>query len=305
MRQVRTAPDLQETLLDVSHALFEKMSMILPEPEVGKGRRLLEAMRYSALSEGKRLRPFLTVTSANLFGVSRTSALQAASAIEFIHAYSLVHDDLPAMDNDDLRRGQPSCHKKYDDATAILAGDALLTFAFEVLASESTHYDSSVRAELVCAVAQAAGHQGMVGGQMLDMSVDHSKLGINEITRMQRMKTGALFVVSCEVGAILGKASRGLRNALRGYANDLGLAFQITDDLLDAEAAGVTDADTDFSYRTDKTVGKATFVTALGEDKAREQAKILAYQAISHLSVFDERADLLRQLAHFVVERQN
>jgi farnesyl diphosphate synthase len=298
-------PDLQEALIEASELLWEKMDHLLPEPEVGKGRRLLEAMRYAALSEGKRLRPFLTVTSANLFGVSIMSSLQTAAAVEFVHAYSLVHDDLPAMDDDDLRRGQPSCHKKFDEATAILTGDALLTFAFEVLADPSTHFDPSVRSELVGAMARAAGHQGMVGGQVLDMTMDHAKLGINEITRMQKMKTGALFVVSCEMGAILGKAPRNLRNALKAYANDLGLAFQITDDLLDAEATGVTDADTDFSYRTDKTVGKATFVTSLGEDKAREQAKILANQAISHLSVFDERANLLRDLARFIIERQS
>lgn len=296
--------NLQEALLEVSEIVYDKMEKLLPEPEVGKGRRLLSAMRYSTLSHGKRLRPFLTVTTANLFGVSTVSSLQTAAAIEFVHAYSLVHDDLPAMDDDDMRRGQPSCHKQYDEATAILTGDALLTFAFEVLSDPSTHFDPSVRCELVNALARSAGHQGMVGGQMLDLSSDHDKMSISEITRLQRMKTGALFVVSCEMGAILAKAPKNLRNALRGYANDLGLAFQITDDLLDIQAEGVTDADTDFSYRENKSMGKATFVSAMGEEKARDQVKIMVDQAIRHLAVFDSRADSLRELAHFVAERQ-
>lgn len=286
---------LEEARAEVADLLYEKMDMLLPEPEVGKGRHLLEAMRYSVLSNGKRLRPFLTVMTSNLFGVSKISSLQTAAAIEFVHAYSLIHDDLPAMDDDDSRRGQPSCHVKYDEATAILAGDALLTLAFEVLADPSTHYDPSVRAELVLSLSKSSGYRGMVGGQMLDLSADHEKLDINQITRLQRMKTGAMFVVSCEAGAILAKAPRQLRNAIKGYANDMGLAFQITDDLLDH----VNDD------RNDKTEGKATFVSAMGREKAEGQAIMLAKQAISHLDVFDDRADLLRELAGFVIEREN
>lgn len=295
---------LEQSLHDISDMLFEKMDELLPEPGEGQGGRLYEAMRYSVLSEGKRLRPFLTVTSANLFGVSEESSLQTAAAIEFIHAYSLIHDDLPAMDDDDMRRGQPSCHKKFDEATAILAGDALLTYAFEVLADESTHHSNSVRAELVRSVARAVGPRGMVGGQMLDLKSDDGNISIPEIIHLQRMKTGALFAVSCEAGAILGKAARNLRNALRGYAHDLGLSFQITDDLLDAE--GVAGDTLDEMGRMDKSSDKATLVGVMGVDKAREQAKMLANQAVSHLVVFGDNPNvrLLKELAEFVIDRQ-
>ena len=294
--------NLQKAFQETSELLDEKMSKLLPEPDYGKEGRLFEAMRYSTLSQGKRIRPFLTVSAAGLFGVGKSSSLQTASAIEFIHAYSLIHDDLPAMDNDDLRRGQPSCHKKFDEATAILAGDALLTFAFEILADVSTHADSTVRMELVSSLAKAAGGRGMVGGQMMDLVCQHADLTINEITRLQRMKTGALFAISCEAGAILGKASRNLRTALKGYAYCIGLSFQITDDLLDA--IGTTDK-TGKRVRKDVDAGKATYVSALGLEKARDQAKMLSDQALAHLEVFDERADLLRDLARFVIERQN
>lgn len=293
---------LQDTLEEIAESLHEKMDALLPEPGQAMEKSLLKAMRYSTLSHGKRFRPFLTVVSSSLFGVSRDSALQAAAAIEFVHAYSLIHDDLPAMDNDDMRRGQPSCHIKFGEAAAILAGDALLTFAFEVLSDPSTHYDAGVRCELVRSLAKSSGYQGMVGGQIIDLKSENRKLGINEITRLQRMKTGALFGVSCEAGAILGKAPRNLRNALRGYAHDIGLAFQITDDLLDAEF-GTTDAAND-SERQDKSSEKATFVSAMGVDKAHDQATILATQAISHLEVFDGRAKFLREFAQLVVERK-
>lgn len=292
---------LQEVLNETSHLVDEEMHKLLPEPEFGKESRLFEAMRYSTLSQGKRLRPFMVVASAGLFGVSKMSSLHTAVAIEFVHAYSLIHDDLPAMDNDDMRRGQPSCHKKFDEATAILAGDALLTLAFEILTDASTHSDSAVRSELVCSLARAAGGRGMVGGQMMDLACEHKSLTINEITRLQRMKTGELFAVSCEAGAILGKAARSLRMALRGYAYAIGLAFQITDDVLDA--VGSSDK-TGKAVRKDKAAGKATYVSALGLDKARDQASMLSDQAISHLEVFDERADVLRELARFVIERQ-
>src|SRR4051812_26693328 len=192
-------------------------------------------MRYSALAPGKRMRPLLVLASASLFGVARRSALQVAAAIEMVHAYSLIHDDLPAMDNSDLRRGRPTCHKQFDDATAVLAGDGMLTLAFGVLADPDTHGDPAVRCELVAALSQAAGSAGMVGGQMIDLIAETQTLDIGEITRLQRMKTGALIAFACESGAVLAKAPAELRLALRGYAHDLGLAFQIADDLLDVE----------------------------------------------------------------------
>ena len=290
--------DLEESLLEISELLYDKMDKLLPDPSTTLESELIEAMRYSVLSHGKRLRPFLTVISASLFGVSKTSSLQTAAAIEFVHAYSLIHDDLPSMDDDSTRRGQPSCHIKYSESTAILAGDALQSIAFEILADQSTHYDASVRSELVRCLARAIGHRGMAGGQVLDLISETKKLSINEITRLQRMKTGALFAISCEAGAILGKANRSLRNALKGFAHDIGLAFQITDDLLDAE-----DPDESSQSRLDKSKDKATFVSAMGKQKARDQAEILSKQALTHLENFDERADLLRQLSNYVVTR--
>ena len=294
--------DLQAVLQEISERLYDKMDALLPQPDERKESKLREAMRYSALSEGKRLRPFLTVVSATLFGVSKESALQTAAALEFIHAYSLIHDDLPAMDDDDLRRGQPSCHKKFDEATAILAGDALLTLAFEILSDSSTHASAGVRCDLIQTLAVAGGAKGMVGGQMLDLMAEDQALSVNEIIRLQRMKTGALFAVSCEAGGILGKAAPNLRNALRGYAHDMGLAFQITDDLLDVEGRV---ENTGKNVDKDKAAGKATLVSAMGLKKAKEQAKILANQAKSHLNSFEGRADLLRDLADYVVERQS
>ncbi len=291
--------DLEGVLQDISESLYDKMDKLLPEAGECGDKRLCEAMRYSSLSGGKRLRPFLTVTTATLFGVSQSSALQLAAAIEFVHTYSLIHDDLPAMDDDDFRRGQPSCHKKFDEATAILAGDALLTLAFEILADKSTHSSAAVRCELVKCVAKASGSRGMVGGQMMDIVSDKKPMSINEIIHLQRLKTGELFAVSCEGGAVLGNASANLRNLVRGYAHDIGLVFQITDDLLDAEASAKKSG-----KRVDKSVGKATFVSAMGVEKAREQAKILANQAIRHLHVFGKKADLLRELAIYITERK-
>lgn len=291
---------LEPKLQEVSELVYMKMSDLLPVPEGTLEQELHEAMRYATLSGGKRLRPFLTVTTSQLFGVSLESALQTAAAIEFIHSYSLVHDDLPAIDNDDFRRGQPSCHKKYSEATAILTGDALLTFAFEVLADESTHRDPMVRIELIEAVSKAAGHAGMVGGQMVDIKAEKQCLEFNEIVRLQRLKTGALFSISCEAGAILGRANRNLRNSLKAYANNLGLAFQITDDLLDAEG---TREETGKTVGKDSASGKATFVSCMGVDKAREQSKMLAVQAKQHLVHFGEAANLLHVLADYVINR--
>jgi len=263
--------------------------------------RVYQAMRYSALAPGKRLRPFLVLASAHLFGLAQRCALQVAAAIEMVHAYSMIHDDLPAMDNSDLRRGRPTCHKQFDDATAILAGDGLLTTAFEVLADSDTHGDPAVRCELVAALAGAAGAAGMVGGQMIDLIAEHQTLDIGAITRLQRMKTGALIAFACEAGAILAKAPHELRTALRGYAHDLGLAYQIADDLLDVEGSA---AETGKPVGADIAAGKATFVSILGVTRARAQGELLVRQAMAHLDLFEQRAELLREAARFVITRR-
>ncbi|MFV9875791.1 MAG: polyprenyl synthetase family protein [Rickettsiales endosymbiont of Dermacentor nuttalli] len=293
---------LQETLRDISSSLEVKMRQLLPEPDNSKESVLLEAILFSLLSPGKRLRPFLTIASANLFGVCQDSALQTAAAIEFIHNYSLIHDDLPAMDNDLVRRGQPTCHIKFGEATAILAGDSLLTLAFGILALPTTHTDSNVRCELISAVAKAAGISGMTGGQMLDILSNTTELSLTEIIRLQRMKTGELFAVSCEAGAILGKASKNLRLALKGYAHALGLAFQITDDLMDL----ITDkTESHIPSKLSINDQKANYILSIGTDHALEQVKHLVNQAISHLNVFDKKADILREFANFIINRKH
>ena len=266
----------------------------------GPESRVVEAMRYTALSGGKRIRPFLVTASASLFNVDISSALRVAAAVEMIHCYSLIHDDLPAMDDDDLRRGKATCHIKFDEATAILAGDALLTKAFEVVADEQTHDSSTVRSDLVLALAKASGDSGMVGGQMLDLMAEDHALNMPEVTRLQRMKTGALIAVSCEAGAILGKASENAHHVLHAYAHDVGLAFQIADDLLDVEG---DEEEVGKKTGKDAAAGKVTFVSLLGVERAREQAQLLAEQAASHLDIFGEKAKLLKNLAHFVVNR--
>jgi len=319
---IKLPDNLQDAIHTVSRTLDARMGQLLRVPEqdgntvisfspktqaaqdthnVRGEETVLEAMRYSTLAGGKRLRPFLTICSAGLFSVSMDSAIETAAAIEFIHTYSLIHDDLPAMDNDDLRRGKPSCHKAFGEAAAILAGDGLLTYAFQVLASNNVHADPAVRCELIGALAQASGTWGMVGGQMMDMEAANKTLSIEEIIRLQRLKTGELFAVSCEAGAILGKAPGMMRNLLRAYAHDMGLAFQITDDLLDVEG---TRSHVGKGVRKDKIAGKATLVSVMGVDRARDHAGLLVKQAISHLDVFDKKADNLRALAKFVVERK-
>ena len=287
-------------LSDAARLTDEALDRLMPVPQ-GLEARVVEAMRYAAIAPGKRLRPFLVLASARLFSVAERSALQVAAAIELVHSYSLVHDDLPAMDNSDLRRGRPTCHKEFDEATAVLAGDGLLTLAFEILAQRDTHGDPGVRCELVSALAQAAGAAGMVGGQMMDLIAENRRLDIGAITRLQRLKTGALIAFSCEAGAILGKASMEMRLALRGYAHDLGLAFQIADDLLDVEGSA---GETGKPVGQDAAAGKATFVSILGIGRARDQAELLIRQAVAHLDLFEERADLLRQAARFVVDRR-
>jgi farnesyl diphosphate synthase len=281
----------------LTDALIERLLAVPSDLEA----QVYEAMRYSALAPGKRLRPLLVLAGARLFGVARRSALQVAAAIEMVHAYSLIHDDLPAMDDSDLRRGRPTCHKEFDEATAVLAGDGLLTLAFEVLAHPDTHGDPAVRVELVAALAGAAGAAGMVGGQMIDLIAERRPLDIGAITRLQRMKTGALIAFACEAGAILGKAAGELRKALRFYAHDLGLAFQIADDLLDVEGSP---AETGKPVGADAAAGKATFVSILGVERARAQAELLVDQAVAHLDLFEQRAELLRQVARFVVHRR-
>ncbi|MDF2996783.1 MAG: Polyprenyl synthetase [Xanthobacteraceae bacterium] len=271
--------------------------------------RLASAMRHAALGGGKRLRPFLVVESAALFGVPRASALPAAAALECVHCYSLVHDDLPAMDDDDLRRGLPTVHRAFDEATAILAGDALLTLAFDILAREEAHPDPAVRVALIAGLARAAGTEGMVGGQMLDLAAegrfeeaDRTRLGMAEIARLQAMKTGALLRYACEAGARLGGASQTERAALDTYALAIGRAFQIADDLLDVEgdAAAVGKA-----VGKDAEAGKATFVELLGVEGARAELARLVADAERALAVFGARATLLDQAARFIANRRN
>jgi farnesyl diphosphate synthase len=289
-------PALKESAAFIEDALIEA----LPEPE-GPQARLFEAMRYATLAGGKRIRAFLVMQSGRQFGVDRRALSRAAAAVECVHAYSLVHDDLPAMDDDDLRRGKPTTHKQFDEATAILAGDALLTHAFTLLAAQETHPDPHVRCELVARLAQASGSNGMVGGQMMDIDAKGELTDIGQITRLQRLKTGALISFAVDAGAIMGKASATARHALSNYAQELGLAYQIADDLLDVEGDPVQMGK---AAGKDLRAGKATFVTILGPERARAQAQLLADQAAAHLEVFDEKADLLRGLAAYVVNRR-
>ena len=293
--------DLNEALADTAAQVERFLDQLLAVEDAPE-HRLLEAMRYASLDGGKRLRPFLVMQSASLFGVAERSALRAGAALELIHCYSLVHDDLPAMDDDDLRRGKPTVHKEFDEATAILAGDALLPLAFEVLGHPETHANSNVRIDLVTALARAAGAHGMVGGQMIDLQAENETFDIGQITRLQRLKTGELIAYACEAGAILGQAASKSREALRGYAHDLGLAFQIADDLLDVEGSV---EEVGKAVNKDEDAGKATFVSILGAERARAQANRLADQAIAHLAIFGDKADLLCQAARFVVERKN
>lgn len=294
-------PQLQDALADTVEVIQQEIDSFLPlsgSPED----QLYEAMRYAALGGGKRLRPFLCMTAASMFGVDPARSRRVATAIEMLHCYSLVHDDLPAMDNSDLRRGKPTVHKKFDEATAVLAGDALLTYAFEILANNATHEDPQVRCNLVMGLAKAGGANGMCGGQMLDLLAEKTTFDIGQTTRLQRMKTGEVIAFACESGGILGKASQQQRDCLRKYAHDLGLAFQMIDDLLDVEG---TEEEMGKPVGRDQEAGKATFVTILGADRTRAQAQLLSTQAQRHLEIFEGRAKLLRDVAQFVVERRN
>ena len=275
------------------------LERLLPQP-VGDHARVSEAMRYAVFAGGKRLRPFLTLKGAALFGVPEAQALRAAAAIEMLHTYSLVHDDLPCMDDDDLRRGRPTTHRKFDEATAVLAGDALLTLSFGVLADSETHPDGAVRAELVARLASAGGSEGMIGGQMMDILAPDRDYDMDGVILLQRMKTGALFEFSCEAGPILAGASAQDRQNLRHYARDLGLAFQIADDLIDAlgttEQAGK-------AVGKDQDQGKATLISLYGVERANTEARRLAEQAASAVAGYGPEADDLQALPFFLLDR--
>lgn len=293
------SPKLKEAMEDCREKIQKTISSLLPQTDLAEA-PLFDAMRYSALSGGKRLRPFMVMEGARVFGVDPARARRVAAAAEFVHCYSLVHDDLPAMDDSDTRRGKPSLHKAYDEATAILAGDALLTLAFETLADPETHEDPRVRIELVGLLAGAIGMHGMVGGQMLDLIGEKQEFDVGTISRLQRLKTGKLIAFCCEAGAILGKANPAHRQSLRNYAHDLGLAFQVTDDLLDIEGRAE-----EMGKPTGQDAKKATFVSTMGIEQARTRAEMLVEQAVSHLRVFDNgRVDLLKDLAYYVLERR-
>jgi len=297
---VNPAATLKSALAEAARATDETLEALLPKP-AGLHARVQAAMRYAIFAGGKRLRPFLTLASAQVFGAERSQALRVAAAIEALHTYSLVHDDLPCMDDDDLRRGQPTTHRKFDEATAVLAGDALLTLAFEILAHPDTHPSAEVRCQLVALLARAGGSEGMIGGQMMDIDAPNRDHTADEIILLQRMKTGALFEFCCEAGAVLGGGGPADRERLRGYARDFGLAFQITDDLIDvtssAEAAGK-------QVGKDEAQGKATLVSIHGLDGARGEAEALAQSAADAVSVYGEAADALRALPFYLIGRE-
>jgi farnesyl diphosphate synthase len=292
---------LMDALADRAQEVETCLEGLLPL-EAGLEARLIEAMRYATLGGGKRLRGFLVMEVASLFKVAPACAARVAASVEMLHAYSLIHDDLPAMDDDDLRRGKPSTHKAFDEATAILAGDALQARAFEVLAEEDTHSDPQARCELVCALGLAAGARGMAGGQMIDMEAEGKTLSIGEVARLQALKTGRLIQYSAEAGAILGRAPWQVRTQIAAYGRDLGAAFQIADDVLDAvgtaEQIGKTAG-------KDEAAGKATVVSILGIDRAEAQARMLCDQSKAHLEHFGQEADRLRALATWVVARKS
>ena len=290
---------VKQALTGFADTMTGTLEALLPLPAGPEG-NLYDAMRYSALGSGKFIRPYIVRTSALIFGVPETRYLRAGAAVEMVHAYSLIHDDLPAMDDDDMRRGRPSCHIAFDEATAILAGDALLTLAFEVLAGGDTHPDPQVRSDLVATLAARSGGSGMVGGQMIDLESEHAAVDAALIARLETMKTGALIAYSSAAGALLGGAGTEAVNALETFGFELGLAFQITDDLLDVEG---DEDDVGKKVGKDAEAGKATFVSALGVDGARHEARRVTDRALSRLDAFGTRADELRSVAEFVLAR--
>ena len=292
---------LREPLARIAREIDASFDAMLTVPDDPR-RRLIEAMRYAAIGGGKRLRPLLLVSTAGMHAVDRASAVRAATAIEAIHVYSLIHDDLPCMDDDALRHGKPTLHRAFDEATAVLAGDSLHALAFEIIADPVTSGDPFVRAELVQALAGASGAWGMAGGQMMDIMAEGEVFDLPTVTRLQQLKTGALLAAAVEMGAILGRIPAEGRHHLRGFARDLGLAFQIADDMLDAEG---DEALAGKALRKDADRGKQTFLTLLGPERAREQAAMLVEQAIGHLSGYGEEAAILRAVARYVVERDH
>ncbi len=290
-------PALQQIGEDIDR-LFE--FLLRPPSDVRS--QLYDAMRYAAIGGGKRLRPLLVLAACSLYHVDRERALRVGLAVECIHVYSLIHDDLPCMDDDDLRRGKPTLHRAYDESTAILAGDSLHALAFEILADEATHEDPFVRAELVGELARASGPSGMAGGQMMDLAAGSVPLDLPAVTRLQQLKTGALIAFCLEAGAIMGRVPPEGRTRLRGYARDVGLAFQITDDLLDAEGEEIK---TGKRVKKDQAKGKETFVSLLGSERARRQADLLIGQAVEYLHSFGQEADLLRAIARFAADRDH
>jgi farnesyl diphosphate synthase len=292
---------LKDAMAEIAADIDRRFDALLAVPDDARA-ELYKAMRHAAIDGGKRLRPLLVHATARLFAVDRECSGRVGTAIEAIHVYSLIHDDLPSMDNDDLRRGRPTVHKAWDEATAVLAGDSLHALAFEMLGHEATHPDPFVRAELVLDLARAAGPAGMAGGQMMDIVAETTSFDLPTITRLQALKTGALIAASVEAGAILGRVPPEGRTGLRGYARDLGLAFQIVDDLLDIEG---DEALMGKKLRKDEGAGKETFVSLLGVDEARTRCGMLVDQAIAHLHGYGAEADLLREIARFVLQRDH
>ena len=297
----RLASELEAETERVSAEVDDFFARLLPRP--GDSReRLYEAMRHAAIGGGKRLRPLLTIAASRLFAIDPQRALRVGCAVEAIHTYSLIHDDLPCMDDADLRRGKPSVHRAFGEAEAVLAGDSLHAVAFEILAHPATHDDPWVRADLLLELAKAVGPSGMAGGQMMDLVAEGEQLDLSAITRLQQLKTGALIEYAVEAACIMAKLQNDSRTPYRGYARNIGLAFQIADDLIDhsgdESAAGKPTG-------KDAGAGKATFVSLLGEDRARQQAGFLVSQAIEHLSDHGAEADLLRAIARFAIERDH
>ena len=290
---------LHSALAQIATDIDREFAMLLVSP--GDARDpLYAAMRHAAIGGGKRLRPLLVVATAALFHVGRDVALRVGTAVEAIHVYSLVHDDLPCMDDDDLRHGKPTLHRAYDEATAVLAGDSLHALAFEILSHSGTHSDPFVRSELIATLAMASGPDGMAGGQMMDLEAEKTTFDLPTVTRLQALKTGALIAASVEMGAILGHVPPEGRTNLGGYARDIGLAFQIADDILDVEGdpelAGK-------ALHKDADAGKGTFVSLMGLDRAKQQAEMLVEQAVGQLSGYGREADLLRAIANYITQR--